>query len=92
MILAGPVLIVSALGITTSIMSHSIARKITSIEPFGTALFLSGKLLPYILISMAFTLLFYILPYTKVNFRSALIGGVSSGIMWQAGSWHSPDS
>jgi len=87
MILAGPVLIVSALGITTSIMSHSIARKITSIEPFGTALFLSGKLLPYILISMAFTLLFYILPYTKVNFRSALIGGVSSGIMWQAGSW-----
>ncbi|MFA6056346.1 MAG: YihY/virulence factor BrkB family protein, partial [Thermodesulfovibrionales bacterium] len=87
MILAGPVLIVSALGITTSIMSHSIARKITSIEPFGTALFLSGKLLPYILISMAFTLLFYILPYTKVNFRSAFIGGVSSGIMWQAGSW-----
>ena len=87
MILAGPVLIVSALGITTSIMSHSIARKITSIEPFGTALFISGKLLPYILISMAFTLLFYILPYTKVNFRSAFIGGVSSGIMWQAGSW-----
>lgn len=87
MILAGPVLIVSALGITTSIMSHSIARKITSIEPFGTALFISGKIIPYILISMAFTLLFYILPYTKVNFRSAFIGGVSSGIMWQAGSW-----
>jgi membrane protein len=87
MILIGPVLIVSALGITTSIMSHSIARKITSIEPFGTALFLSGKILPYILISMAFTLLFYILPYTKVNFRSAFIGGVSSGVMWQAGSW-----
>jgi membrane protein len=87
MILVGPVLIVSALGITTSIMSHSIARKITSLEPFGTALFLSGKLLPYILISLAFTLLFYILPYTKVNFKSALIGGVSSGIMWQAGSW-----
>jgi membrane protein len=87
MILIGPVLIVSAIGITTSIMNHSIARKITSIEPFGTALFLSGKLLPYILISLAFTLLFYILTYTKVNFRSAFIGGVSSGIMWQAGSW-----
>jgi membrane protein len=38
-LLAGPVLIVSALGITTSAMSHSIAQKIISIEPFGTAFF-----------------------------------------------------
>ena len=86
-LLTGPVLIVSALGITTSVMSNSIAQKITSIEPFGTTLFLMGKLLPYILISAAFTLIYYLLPYTKVNFRSAFVGGVSAGILWQAGSW-----
>ena len=86
-LLTGPVLIVSALGITTTIMSHSIAQKVISIEPFGTALFFIGKLLPYFLICVAFTLIYYLLPYTKVNFRSAFVGGVSAGILWQAGSW-----
>jgi membrane protein len=86
-LLAGPVLIVSALGITTSVTSNSIAQKIISIEPFGTALLLIGELLPYFLISVAFTLIYYLLPYTKVNFKSAFMGGVSAGILWQAGSW-----
>lgn len=86
-LLAGPVLVVSALGITTSVTSNSIAQKIISIEPFGTALFFIGEFLPYILISAAFTFIYYLLPCTKVNFRSALAGGVSAGILWQAGSW-----
>ena len=86
-LLVGPVLIVSALGITTSAMSNSIARQITSMEPFGSALFLLGKILPYVLMSIAFTLIYYLLPYTKVRLSSALAGGVSAGILWQAGSW-----
>jgi membrane protein len=86
-LLIGPVLIFSALGITTSIMSNTIVQKITSVEPFGTALFLLGKILPYFLISAAFTLMYYLLPYTKVKWKSALVGGVSAGILWEAGSW-----
>jgi membrane protein len=86
-LLAGPVLVVSALGITTSVTSNSIAQKIIAIEPFGSAIFFIGELLPYILISVAFTFIYYLLPYTKVNFRSALAGGVSAGILWQVGSW-----
>jgi membrane protein len=86
-LLVGPVLIFSALGITTSIMSNAIVQKITSVEPFGTALFLLGKILPYFLISAAFTLMYYLLPYTKVKWKSALVGGVSAGILWEAGSW-----
>jgi membrane protein len=86
-LLAGPVLIVSALGVTTSVMNNSIAQKIISMEPFGTVLFYIGELLPYILISAAFTFIYYLLPYTKVNFKSAVAGGVSAGILWQVGSW-----
>jgi membrane protein len=86
-LLVGPVLIVSALSITTSIMSNSIVQKITSVEPFGTALFLLGKILPYFLICAAFTLMYYLLPYTKVKWKSAFVGGVSAGILWEAGSW-----
>jgi membrane protein len=86
-LLVGPVFTFSALGITTSVMSNAIAQRITSIEPFGTVLFFMGKLVPYVLISTAFTLMYYMLPYTKVSFRSALVGGVSGGILWEAGSW-----
>jgi membrane protein len=86
-LLIGPVLVVSALGITTSAMSNSIARQVTSIEPFGSALFLVGKILPYVLMSIAFTLIYYLLPYTKVRLKSALAGGVTAGILWEAGSW-----
>jgi membrane protein len=86
-LLVGPVLMFSALGITTSVMSNAIAQRIISIEPFGTMLFLMGKLVPYLLISAAFTLMYYMLPCTKVRFKSALVGGVSGGILWEAGSW-----
>jgi membrane protein len=86
-LLAGPVLIFAAIGITTSIMNNSVARAITSIGPLGFALFLAGKLLPYLLISVAFTLMYYLLPYTKVRLKSAFAGGVAAGILWQAGSW-----
>jgi membrane protein len=86
-LLVGPVLTFSALGITTSVMSNAIAQRITSMEPFGTALFLMGKLVPYVLMSMAFTLMYYLLPYTKVSLLSACVGGVSGGILWEAGSW-----
>jgi membrane protein len=86
-LLVGPVLVFAALGITTSIMSHAVAQKITSIEPFGSALFLAGKLLPYFLISAAFTSMYYLLTYTRVRLKSAFAGGVAAGILWQAGSW-----
>ena len=86
-LMVGPILIFSALGITTSIMSNAIVQKITSVEPFGTALFILGKILPYFLISASFTLMYYLLPYTKVKWKSAFVGGVSAGILWEAGSW-----
>ncbi|HMK48772.1 MAG TPA: YihY/virulence factor BrkB family protein, partial [Thermodesulfovibrionales bacterium] len=86
-LLIGPVLVVSALGITTSAMSNSIAQQIKSIEPFGSVLFLIGKIVPYFLMSIAFTSIYYLLPYTKVRLKSALAGGVAAGILWEAGSW-----
>jgi membrane protein len=86
-LLVGPVLSFSALGITTSVMSNAIAQRITSLEPFGTVLFLMGKLVPYVLISIAFALMYYLLPNTKVSFKSAWVGGVTGGILWEAGSW-----
>jgi membrane protein len=43
---------------------------------------LTGKFVPYLLISGVFTFLYLYMPNTKVKFKSALVGGVAGGFMW----------
>ncbi len=45
------------------------------------------SLIPYVLIWLVFTLLYIIMPNTKVNFKSAFIGGVIAGTMFQFLQW-----
>lgn len=86
-LMAGPVLMVAAIGITTTVMHHGIITKLTSIEPFGTAILFLTKVFPYVLIIFAFTLFYYLLPNTRVRISSALAGGVVAGVLWELLSW-----
>lgn len=45
------------------------------------------SLIPYVLIWLIFTLLYIIMPNTKVSFKSAFIGGVIAGTMFQFLQW-----
>ena len=82
-LLVGPVLIFSAIGITGSLMSTSVVQKILSIKSLGSIIYYAGRLIPYILVSAAFTFVYIFLPNTKVRFTSALAGGLFSGMMWK---------
>lgn len=82
-VLLGPILVFTAIGITASIMNTSIMKKIQSIEPFGTLFFFSGKIIPFALVCLAFTLVYVFVPNTKVRFRSALVGGAVAGSIWE---------
>lgn len=86
-ILVGPVLIFSAIGLTASVMSTVIVQRILSIEPFGTAFYIGGRLLPYILVCAAFTFIYIFVPNTRVRFRPALVGGLFAGVLWQTIGW-----
>jgi membrane protein len=86
-LMAGPILMVSAIGLTTTVMHNGIVQKLVSIEPFGTTILFLTKLFPYVLIILAFTLFYYMLPNTKVHFRSALVGGTVAGVLWELLSW-----
>lgn len=86
-LMAGPLLMVSAIGITTTVMHHGIVQKLTAIEPFGTTILLLTKIFPYLLIILAFTLFYFLLPNTRVRFSSALAGGAAAGILWEVLSW-----
>lgn len=44
---------------------------------------LVSSILPYLLICIVFTMLILIMPNTKVNFLSALVGGVVAGVLFQ---------
>lgn len=82
-LLVGPLLIFSAIGITGSLMNSDIVQKILSIKSLGMLIYLAGRLIPYVLVSAAFTFIYIFLPNTKVRFASALTGGIFSGVIWK---------
>lgn len=86
-VMVGPVLVFSAMGITAAISNSSIILSLSEIEPFGTTLQLIGKLLPYLLIIAAFTFIYILIPNTKVKILSALTGAIIAGILWELSGW-----
>ena len=87
MLLIGPVLLVTALAITATISSDTMAQHIAAIAPLGRLLVLGIKILPYLLMIAAFTFIYAFVPHTHVQFRSALAGGIFAGVLWEFASW-----
>lgn len=86
-LLVGPVLIFSAIGVTTTLMSSTVMKNLMAIQMLGPVVYLGSRLAPYLLITAAFTMIYIFLPNTRVRFRSALAGGLAAAILWQSISW-----
>jgi len=86
-ILIGPVLVFSALGITASVMSTAVVQKMVAIKVFGSLMELATTLIPYLLVIAAFTFVYIFVPNTRVRFRSALTGGLVAGVLWETSGW-----
>ncbi|MFA5073164.1 MAG: YhjD/YihY/BrkB family envelope integrity protein [Nitrospirota bacterium] len=86
-ILVGPVLVVSALGFTASLLSSKLMQKFLAVEPFGTIVSAAGQLVPYVLVCIAFAFIYVFVPNTKVRLIPAVIGAVIGGVLWQAVGW-----
>ena len=83
-IMVGPLLMVSAIGVTATIFSSGIVKHLMQIEPFGEMIVMGSKLAPFVLVIGAFTFVYVFIPNTRVRLRSAAIGGVIAGAAWQA--------
>lgn len=83
-IIVGPVLVVAALGMTATLMSSSLVQLMLSVPVIGQLVALAGKSIPFLLIIAAFTFVYMFVPNTKVRLRSALVGAMVSGLLWQA--------
>ena len=86
-ILVGPVLIFSSLGISASLMSTEVVSTLSAIEPFGTLIGLVGLLLPFLLVMAAFTFIYLFIPNTQVRITSALAGALVGGLLWNLAGW-----
>ena len=86
-IMIGPILIFSALAITAAITSSTLISKLSNIEALSFIFTTAGNLLPYALVIFAFTVIYFLVPNTKVKFRSALTGAVIAGILWESTGW-----
>ena len=82
-ILLGPLLMFSAIGLTTTLPGMDILQRLVAYEPFGTLIFLGGKLLSLLLVVAAFSFVYLYIPNTRVPWRVALMGGVVGGVAWK---------
>ena len=86
-LVVGPVLVFSSIGITASVMNDAVVREFTAIQPIGTVIEVGARLVPYLLISAAFSFVYGFIPNTRVNARSALVGGLVAGLLWNVLGW-----
>ena len=85
-IMIGPLLMVSAIGVTASIFSSELMQKVIEIEPFGSVIVMISRFTPFFLVVLAFTFVYVFIPNTRVKLRYALLAGVIAGVSWQAAS------
>ncbi|MDC1286450.1 YihY/virulence factor BrkB family protein [Gammaproteobacteria bacterium] len=82
-IMVGPVLVFSAVGITASLGSNQMVEMLHNLPFMSDLLYLFSKLLPFLLVIAAFTFIYVLVPNTRVRIRSALYGAVIAGVLWQ---------
>jgi membrane protein len=82
----GPLFMILALGLLTSLQNESLVQYLIANNIVGPFLVYLSKLTPYLIITGVFTFLYMFIPNTRVQFRSALIGGVSGGFLWVTAS------
>ncbi len=85
-ILLGPLLIFVAFGFTTAAMGTRVVGNLRQLEPVDTLFSLSGQLVPYLLVIATFTFFYLFVPNTRVHLRSALVGALVSGLLWETTS------
>jgi membrane protein len=82
-LLVGPILVVAAIGITASISSAQVVQWLLTVHPVGVVAYVASHFVPYLLVSVAFTFIYVLMPNTRVRFLAALTGGIVAGVLWQ---------
>lgn len=81
-ILIGPVLMVTAMGLLATISSSAMMQAVADVEPFGSLLALIGRFAPFGVVVLVFAFVYAFVPNTRVRLVPALMGAVLAGAAW----------
>jgi membrane protein len=87
--LVSPILVLMSGSVTVFITTQveQITQKVALLGYFSPLISFLLKFTPYVLIWILFTILYIIMPNTKVNFKAGLLGGVVAGTLYQIAQW-----
>ncbi|MDX1708961.1 MAG: YihY/virulence factor BrkB family protein [Desulfobacterales bacterium] len=87
--LIAPIFILMSGSITVFIKTQvtQITQKVAYLDVLNPLVYFLFESMPYILIWILFTLLYIIMPNTKVSFKAGLLGGVVAGTFYQIAQW-----
>ena len=87
-VLVGPVLVFGAFAIMAAAQNYWLVQRVLAATHLtGAAVFVARHGAPFVLLVAAFTLLYRLLPHTRVTLRAALVGGTTAALMWHAAGY-----
>ena len=86
--LIGPLLVFSAIGMSASVLSGRAVQQVSEQLPLvATLVTFVTAAAPYLMIICAFTFFYMFIPNTRVTLRAGLVAGVVSGVLFQSLGW-----
>lgn len=86
-VVLAPLLILSAMAITASLLSSSFVSYLSHLPVMNVAIRVALFFVPYVAVWVALTLMYLLLPNTEVKFVPAFVGAVVAGTAWQLLQW-----
>jgi membrane protein len=86
-LMIGPLLLVVVAGVTASFSNQAVVDHLTGGTAAGVLVFVVAKAISLLIIVGTFTFLYMVVPYTHVQFRSAVSGGLLAGVLWELTRW-----
>jgi membrane protein len=87
LLVVGPILMFSSVGLTASIMSSEQAGTLGRMQVMGPLIAAAGWIIPYLLIVAAFMFVYLFMVNTRVRLVSALVGALVGGALWKIAGW-----
>jgi membrane protein len=87
--LISPMLILVSSSATVFVTTQvtQLTNKISLLGMISPLIFLSFKLIPYVLIWILFTVIYVLMPNTKVKLKAGLVAGIIAGTIFQIVQW-----
>lgn len=81
-IVIGPILLAVTIGLLSSAEQSPFAHWANAVPWLAWTMRMLGDFVPYAIVTIVFTFMYIFVPNTKVEYRAALMGGVTAGLIW----------